>query len=244
MSDGKYEVAIFDNQDILIDVKAVNQQEHVTDPKRRQMQLPTGHDVRGMIGKYRASPDYSALEPIIEKFPPDPFSWYHSHAIVAWARIEDALFRVFCGLIRDEVRGAAVYYTLSNFKLKLDVTHAVATAVLPANAEKDWKAIYDGAGKAATQRNVLAHFGDLWISGEGDTTYRILVPSMYSTRKIPSDWRQQAGYTRKELEETWRSFEKLYGKIVSFADQCGFGHPNPNKLVDIITVIRRRRGLE
>lgn len=242
MSNEKHEVAVFDENRVLIDVKEVDKADHVTDPKRRQMKLPPNHDVRGMIGRYRVSPDYGTLEIIPEKIPADPFSWYHSGALVAWARIEDELFRVFCGLLQDEVRGAAVYYTLRHFNLKLTVTHAVATAVLQADAANAWKAIYDGAKKAAGQRNVLAHFGDMWISGEGVAPYRILVPSMYTTGKLSSDWQQQAGYARAELEEKLGSFLKLHREINSFADECGFAHPNPSRLIDIINVIRKRGG--
>lgn len=56
MSNEKLEVAVFDNEHVLIDVKDVDESDHVTDPKRRQMKLPPNHDVRDMIGRYRASP--------------------------------------------------------------------------------------------------------------------------------------------------------------------------------------------
>lgn len=240
MPEEKYEVARFDENGILEEVSEVEQSEHVTDPTRKQMKLQPDHDVRNMIGKYRISPDYEALEPIPDNLPPDPFSWYHSRALVAWASIEDDIFRVMCGLIQDDVRGAAVYYTLTTFRLKLDVTHAVATAVLEADAANDWKKIHECTRNAATKRNLLAHYSDMWISEGSAVPYRILVPSMYATGKISSNWKQQAGYARTELEETWRSFVKLHKDINSFADKCGFRYPSPSRLVGIIDVIRNR----
>lgn len=244
MSNEKHEVAVFDQNGALLDVKEVAEADHVTDPERRQMKLWPGHDVRDMIGRYRVSPDYAGLEIIPEAIPPDPFSWYHSAALAAWARIEDELFRVFCGLLQDEVRGAAVYYTLRTFSLQLAVTHAVATEVLQPDAVKTWKAIHDGLKKAAEQRNVLAHYRDMYVSGDAGVPYRILVPSMYATGKLSSDWKQQAGYAKTELEQKLRGFLKLHREVSGFADACGFLRPNAKGLFEIISVISTRRGSE
>lgn len=75
MADRRLQVAIFDGNRVLIEVRDVDPDHHVTDPKRRQMKLPLDNDVQksGMIGRYRASPHYELLEPILSEFPKQEF---------------------------------------------------------------------------------------------------------------------------------------------------------------------------
>lgn len=232
-----HEVAVFDKNRVLVDVKEVKEGDYVTDSKRRQMKLPPGHDVRELIGRYRVSPDYEALEPVPEKLSVDRillFSWYHSQGLITWAQIEDLLYRVFCGLLRCEQRSAAaVFYSLMHFNQKLKTTDAIAKFALEGAALKSWIKLQKRLWQANEKRNSLAHHGSMWVTAEGGEVKQTLAPSVYAAVPQPGTMLQ-----RKELEDTLRNFQKLHRDLDSYAEQCNFARPVPHGLVALIEALR------
>ena len=102
MSEQKLEVAIFNGERKLIAVREVPACDHVTDPKRRQMKLPSNHDVHTLIGRYKITPEYDMLEPILEDVVIDPNFILHSVALTAWKAVQDRIFRIYKDLMRDK----------------------------------------------------------------------------------------------------------------------------------------------
>ena len=100
MKQTKLEVAIFNGDRVLVDVIEVSEEDYKTDPTRRQMALPQGHDVRGMIAQYKATPDYSGREPIIDKLDITLEVELAGWALARWQTVEEALFDIFAFLLR------------------------------------------------------------------------------------------------------------------------------------------------
>lgn len=225
-------------------MKTVDEADHVTDPKRRQMKLPPSHDVResGMINRYRASPDYATLEPIPEKLSAEGlvFSWYHSQALFTWAQIEDLLFRIFSGLLRCEQRSAAAaFYSLMHFNQKLKTTDAIAKVELDGATLKSWSKLQGRLWKANDKRNLLAHHGSMYVTSKTGETTQTLTPSMYAA---VSGSRSGSMPKKEELEDTWRSFQKLQRDLTDFANQCGFALPIPQALLALIKAFSSQGG--
>lgn len=124
------------------------------------MALPQGHDVRGMIAKYMATPDYSRLEPMIDKLDRILEVELAGWALARWQTVEEALFDIFAFLHRgspNELRPVFFRRDLS-FRGRINEITVLIEKGAP-TFRKKWDELESKIAKQSSSRNKLAHFG-------------------------------------------------------------------------------------
>ncbi|MBK8209803.1 MAG: hypothetical protein IPK78_07295 [Rhodospirillales bacterium] len=221
----KPEVAIFNGNRVLIAVKEVEPEDHVTDPARRQMALPPGHDVHMMIRKYKASPDFDYLEPIWEIMSTDAFTLLHVAALSTWQAVEDAIFELFSAMLgaRDASISSALFYSADHLSYKLSMTDAISAVVLAGSSHLlEWDKLKERSRKRSHDRNRLAHFNTIWVSDDTGT-YKLLRQAINDRSE-----RNKSAIDQQQLEDIWRSFCLLCADIRAFTCKIREISPSPS----------------
>lgn len=163
----KYEVAVFNVENVLTAVKEVSADDHVTNPSRRQMALSLNHDVHTMLGRYRANDDYSSLEPIYDKCPRSIEMELIGYAFARWFVVEEELLDTFSLLLRGARPEAlrAAFYAIRTFEAKLNVVDAIIETTHP-DIHPAWKKLKDNLRNKSKQRNEIAHLGRMFSDGK------------------------------------------------------------------------------
>jgi len=99
----------------------------------------------------------------IKSFAPDDFLRALGAALLAWQVVEDATFKLFRALLRnnDPSVSASIFFTPEVFGMKLKLVDNLARAVLRAQPEllSDWSTLRGAIETAAGHRNQMAHRG-------------------------------------------------------------------------------------
>lgn len=155
----------------------------------------------------------------------DEFYAILGRAVTAWQWAEMGLFMVFDRAIGSNTSGkvvSAAFFSIVNFKARLDMTNAAMLALLEDHEVmlRDWIKLYEKIGAKSTIRNKLTHYDVFFHVTSNDAHSLFLAPNAFHFHQTRKHYSKEPNrFDINYIAQAEDSFVKLAKEIIAFVQE-------------------------